>query len=52
MRKVKVSINPLNIRKDPAPNAVLVGTLKIDQIVDIVHEVNGWGEVAGISEFL
>jgi hypothetical protein len=44
-RKVRVTINTLNIRFGPNPGHPVVGSLKKDQIVDIYRELNGWGEL-------
>jgi len=43
-RKVRINIQTLNVRSGPAPTNAVVGTLKKDQLVDIVRELNGWGE--------
>ena len=51
-RRVRVNILSLNIRKGPALNAALAGTLRKDQVVEIVRELNGWGEIPGIGWIL
>ncbi len=42
-RRVRVNIASLNIRREPGLNAPAVGRLRRDQVVEIVREVNGWG---------
>lgn len=51
-RRVRVNILSLNIRKGPALNAALAGTLRKDQVVEITHELNGWGEIPGVGWIL
>lgn len=51
-RQVRVNIPTLNVRKEPALHAQQVGTLRKGQVVDIVREVNGWGEVPGTGWIL
>lgn len=51
-RRAKVKISSLNIRKAPALNAALAGTLRKDQVVEITRELNGWGEIPGVGWIL
>lgn len=51
-RRARVNIPALNIRKLPALNAALVGTLRKDQVVEITRELNGWGEIPGVGWIL
>ncbi len=51
-RRARVNILSLNIRREPALNAPLAGTLRKDQVVEITRELNGWGEIAGVGWIL
>lgn len=51
-RRVRVNILSLNIRKSPALNAPLAGTLRKDQVVEITRELNGWGEIPNVGWIL
>lgn len=51
-RRVRVNILSLNIRREPALNAPLAGTLRKDQVVEITRELNGWGEIPGVGWIL
>jgi hypothetical protein len=48
-RRVRVNILSLNIRKGPALNTALAGTLRKDQTVEITRELNGWGEIPEVG---
>lgn len=48
-RRVRVNILSLNIRREPALNAPLAGTLRKDQVVEITRELSGWGEMPGVG---
>lgn len=48
-RRARVNILSLNIRREPALNAPLVGTLRKDQVVETTRELNGWGEIPGVG---
>jgi len=48
-RKVRVNVLSLNIRRGPALNASLAGTLRRDQVVEITRELNGWGEIPNVG---
>lgn len=44
-RRVRVKIASLNVRNGPGLNNAIVSTLKLNQVVEIIREVNGWGQL-------
>ena len=44
-RRVRVKIATLNVRNGPGLNNAVVATLKLNQVVEIIREVNGWGQM-------
>jgi hypothetical protein len=44
-RKVKVNTNQLNIRSAPSLSSGVVGKLNRNQVVSVLREVNGFGEI-------
>ena len=45
-RQVRVKIASLNVRSGPGTNNAIVASLKMGQVVEIIREVNGWGQVS------
>jgi hypothetical protein len=45
-RRVRVKIASLNVRSGPGTNNAIVASLKMGQVVEIIREVNGWGQVS------
>jgi uncharacterized protein YgiM (DUF1202 family) len=45
VRRVRVKIATLNVRNGPGLNNTIVSTLKMNQVVEITREVNGWGQL-------
>ena len=46
VRRVRVKITTLNVRNGPSLNNTIVSTLKMNQVVEITREVNGWGQLS------
>ncbi|MCX7755981.1 MAG: N-acetylmuramoyl-L-alanine amidase [Anaerolineales bacterium] len=44
-RRVKVNVSALNVRASGSLNAPVLRTLKQGEVVEVVREVNGWGEL-------
>lgn len=45
-RRVRVNAPALNVREGPGINHRIVGTLKLNETVEIQREVNGWGAMS------
>lgn len=46
VRRVRVKIATLNVRSGPSTNNTIVSTLKMNQVVELSRETNGWGQIA------
>ncbi len=46
-RRVRINISALNVRASGGLNAPVVGKLKRGEVVEIVREMSGWGEIEG-----
>jgi uncharacterized protein YgiM (DUF1202 family) len=44
-----VNVTLLNVRSGPASNAPVVRSLKKGEVVEIVREMSGWGEIDGVG---
>lgn len=44
-RRVRIKIATLNVRSGPGLNNAIVSALKLNQVVEITSEVNGWGKL-------
>jgi len=44
-RSVVVNISSLNVRSGPGLGNVVLGSIKRGQVVQVLREVNGWGEI-------
>ena len=45
VRRVRVKIATLNVRSGPSTNNTIVSTLKMNQVVELNRETNGWGQI-------
>lgn len=45
-RQVKVNVSTLNVRTAAMLTAPVIRVLKKDQVIEVVREMNGWGELA------
>lgn len=48
-RRVRVKIPSLNVRSGPGTGNPVVASLKKDQVVEITHEIVGWGQISAGS---
>ena len=46
VRRVRVKVASLNVRSGPGTNNAIVSSVKLNQVVEIARETNGWGQLS------
>jgi uncharacterized protein YgiM (DUF1202 family) len=52
VRRVRVKVASLNVRSGPGTTNAIVGSLKQNQVVEIIREVNGWGQIGTDNQWI